>query len=120
MQFCNLTIGSALTIAIVGIQSAAWSFTPINLVQASSNESYQLPTQPVTSGEAASQDFDKVPNSNTQPSIPSKQPNIITESGTQNSNVSEYRPTDCQFIPQTSGGLALKQLEALSKCNSGS
>jgi hypothetical protein len=120
MQLRKLTMGSALAIVVVGIQSAAWSLVPVN--HAISTGDYQLAVQPGTSGEAAEQSLDAATkeNSDTQPSSVLPQPTISPESGTKNPNVGEYRSTNCQFIPQTAGGLVSKQLNALSKCNSGS
>ncbi|MBW4444996.1 MAG: hypothetical protein KME10_28165 [Plectolyngbya sp. WJT66-NPBG17] len=121
MQLRNLTIGLALTIAAISTQSAAWSFTPNNPSSVTSTESYQLPLQPVTSGEAASQSFDTAPkgNSSTQQPTMLRQSSENTELETKSLNDSRNNSTDCQIIPQTSGGNAMKQLDTLSKCNSG-
>ena len=110
-------MGSALAIAVVGIQSAAWSFAPVN--HAISTGDYQLAIQPATSGEAAEQSLDTATKDSSDTQSPSvlRQSTISPESGTKNSNIGEYRSIDCQFIPQTSGGLVLRQLNALSKCN---
>ncbi|MBW4540172.1 MAG: hypothetical protein KME43_13645 [Myxacorys chilensis ATA2-1-KO14] len=120
MQLSKLTMSSALAIAVVGIQSAAWSFTPSN--HAISTGDYHLAVQPATSGEAAEQNLDTATkdSSETPPPPVLKQPDVSAESGTKNSNVGELRLTDCQFIPQTAGALVSRQLDALSKCNSGS
>jgi hypothetical protein len=119
MQLRKLTIGSLLTIITIGIQSAAWSSTP-------NSANYEVPTksrqelQPGTSGGADSQSLD----AESKDSSSSQQPTGLNSSADsaepgKNMNVSMYSSRSCQFLPQTTGGAASKQLSSLSECNSG-
>jgi hypothetical protein len=123
MKLHQLSIGLMLTIATaIGTQSAAWSFILNNQDHTASVSGKQLALQPTTSGEPDSQGLDTPSqvNSDPQQSAPLQQPDARAESSAPASpNVSKYHSINCQFIPQTSGGTVLKQLDALSKCNSG-
>lgn len=121
MKLRKLTIGLTLTIAAVSIQSAAWSFDPNNPNPVALAKGYQLALQPTTSGGAANQSLDAEfkNDSNTQQPTVLRQSGDSTESAMKSLNVDRYSSTTCQLIPQTSGGTVRKQLDALSRCNSG-
>jgi hypothetical protein len=119
MKLRKLTIGTTLTIATLGIQSAAWSSTP-------NSANYEVPTeirqelQPGTSGGADSQSLDATSKDSSRP----QQPTGLNRSADsaepgKNMNIGMYGSRSCQFLPQTTGGAALKQLNSLSGCDLG-
>jgi hypothetical protein len=122
MQLNQLAIGLTAAIATITItQSAVWSFTSNN--SSSSIRTHQLALEPVTTGGAARQDVDATSQdgSGTQQPTVLKKTDVSPESKKMLNinNVNRYRPTNCQLIPQTSGGNVMNQLNALSKCYAG-
>ena len=119
MKLRNLTIGATLAIATIGIQSAAWSSTP----NSSSSEpltEIRQEGQPGTSGGADSQslDGDAKDSSSPQPPAGLNPPGDGVEPE-KKMNDSMRSPRNCQFLPQTTGGAALEQLNALERCKAG-